>query len=139
MEQASKQADFRARDIGLYDLSCRWQATHPTTPGTMRLIMLTFPRTLVPLTRADVRPLIGTVMPRSLPGRDLIAQFLIGLIDNGKPTGDPGLAGVLSECTIGLIRQRLGRPHGMTQETRRLLPYGTRPHHHPPPARRPPA
>jgi AraC-like DNA-binding protein len=75
---------------------------------------------LVPLDRATVRPLIGTLIPRSLPGRSLIAQFLIGLTEPGA-TDDPGLAEVLRECTVGLIRQRLGEPTGITQHTRRVL------------------
>jgi len=89
----------------------------------MRLVMLTFPRALVPVAPATVRPLLGTAMPRSLPGRSLVAQFLTGLTDTtiGELAGDPGLADVLHECTVGLIRQRLGLPDGITPHTRRLL------------------
>jgi AraC-like DNA-binding protein len=121
MEQAGNQVDFRARDIALYDLSRPWQTRHSTGPGSMRLVMLTFPRALVPIASATVRPLMGTVMPRSLPGRSLIAQFLIGLTDTAELTDDPGLAHVLYECTVGLIRQRLGQPDGITPHTHRLL------------------
>jgi AraC-like DNA-binding protein len=87
----------------------------------MRVVMLTFPRALMPITRATVRPLVGTAMPRSLPGRGLIAQFLIELTDTAEPAGDPDLAEVLHECTAGLIRQRLGQPNGITPRTRQLL------------------
>ena len=90
----------------------------------MQNVMLTFPRALVPISRATVRPLLGTVMPRNLPGRSLIAQFLIGLTDTVTITGheaDPDLADVLRECAAGLIRQRLGLPNGITPRTRRLL------------------
>jgi AraC-like DNA-binding protein len=124
MEQAGSQASFRARDIALYDLSRPWQATHTTGPVPMRLVMLTFPRALVPITRATVAPLVGTVMPRNLPGRSLIARFLIELTDTAstaEQADESGLAGVLRECTIGLIRQRLGQPDGITPHTRRLL------------------
>jgi hypothetical protein len=124
MEQAGNQVDFRARDIALYDLSHPWQSTHPMGPVSMRVVMLSFPRALVPIAHATVRPLVGTVMPRSLPGRSLIAQFLIGLTDAAiteEQAGGPGLAEVLHECTVGLIRQRLGQPDGITPGTRRLL------------------
>jgi AraC-like DNA-binding protein len=123
MEQAGNQVDFRARDIALYDLSHPWQSMH-STGSAMRLVMLSFPRTLVPMAHATVRPLVGAVMPRSLPGRSLIAEFLIGLTGAAiteEQAGGPGLAEVLYECTVGLIRQRLGRPNGITPHTRRLL------------------
>jgi AraC-like DNA-binding protein len=86
----------------------------------MRVVMLTFPRALVPTDDATVRPLVGTAMPRSLRGRSLIAQFLIGLTEPAA-TDDPGLADVLGECAVGLIRQRLGKPPGVSPHTRRLL------------------
>jgi len=126
LEQAGNQADVRARDIVLYDVSRPCQATHSTGPGLMRLVMLTFPRALVPIASARVRPLIGTLIPRSMPGRSLIAQFLIGLTDTAELTGDPDLADpdlahVLYECTVGLLRQRLGQPDGIAPRTRRLL------------------
>ncbi len=126
MEQAGNQVHFRDRDIAFYDLSRPWQTTHTTGPVPMRVVMLTFPRALVPIARATVRPLIGTTIPRSLPGRGLIAQFLIeltetALTDTAELVGDPDLADVLRECTIGLIRQRLGQPNGITPRTRQLL------------------
>ena len=121
MEQAGSQVAFRARDIALYDLSQPWQTTHTTGPVPMRVVMLTFPRAVVPLTRATVAPLAGTVMPRSLPGRSLIARFLIGLADADIDADEPGLADALRECAVGLIHQRLGRPDGITPRTRRIL------------------
>jgi AraC-like DNA-binding protein len=121
MEQAGNQVDFRARDIALYDLSRPWQATHSTGPGLMRVVMLTFPRALVPIASARVRPLIGALIPRSMPGHSLIAQFLIGLTDTAELLGDPDLAPVLYECTVGLLRQRLGQLDGITPRTHRLL------------------
>src|SRR5262249_57037157 len=93
--------------------------TGPTSTPTL-VIMLTFPRTSVSLDRATVRPLVGTVTPRRLPGRSLVTQFLIGLAEPAG-TDDPGLADVLRECAVGLIRQRLGEPSGITPHTRRLL------------------
>jgi AraC-like DNA-binding protein len=56
-----------------------------------------------------------------MPGCSLIAQFLIGLTDTTELTADPDLAHVLYECTVGLLRQRLGQPNGFTPRTRRLL------------------
>jgi AraC-like DNA-binding protein len=120
IEQADHLVDFRVRDIALYDTSRPLKAAHPTGPTPMRLVMLTCPRALVPIDHATIRPLVGAVMPRSLPGRSLIAQFLIGLTEPAG-TDDPGLAEVLRECVVGLIRQRLGEPTGTTPHTRRLL------------------
>jgi AraC-like DNA-binding protein len=120
IEQADHRVELGARDIALYDLSQPSQTTHPTTPAQMRVVMLTFPRALVPIDPNTVRPFIGTAMPRRLPGRGLIAQFLIGLTEPAA-TDDPGLADVLRECAVGLIRQRLGKPTGTTPHTRRLL------------------
>jgi AraC-like DNA-binding protein len=124
MEQAGSQVAFGARDIALYDVSRPWQATHTTGHVSMRIVMLTFPRALMPVTGGMVRPLIGKVMPRSLPGRSLIAEFLIGLTDTAaaaEQEAGPDLAEVLRECIAGLVRQRLGRPDGITPRTRRLL------------------
>lgn len=123
-EQAGSQVAFRARDIALYDPSCPWRVTHTTDLVPMHNVMLTFPRALVPVSRATVRPLLGTVMPRNLPGRSLIAQLLIGLTDpvtTAEHEATPDLAGVLRECVTGLIRQRLGLPNGITPRTRQLL------------------
>lgn len=123
-EQAESQVSFHARDISLCDLSRPWQAIHTTGPVPMRLVMLTFPRAVVPVTYSTIQPLIGTLMPRNLPGRSLIAQFLISLTDTytgTAMTAGPELAEVLSECMAGLIRQRLGQPDGITPRTRRLL------------------
>ena len=122
LEQAGNQATLRARDIALWDLSIPVQTTHPT--GPMRTVMLTFPRALVPIAPATVRPLLGTAMPRSLPGLSLLAQFLIGLTDiaaTGEQARDPGLAEILHECAVGLICQRLGLTAGITPRTSRLL------------------
>jgi AraC-like DNA-binding protein len=126
VEHAGNQADVRARDIALWDVSRPWHSTHLPGPGLMRLVMLTFPRALVPIASARVRPLVGTLIPRSMPGRSMIAQFLIGLTDTAELTADPDLADpdlahVLYECTVGLLRQRLGHPDGITPRTRRLL------------------
>lgn len=119
-EQADNLVEFRAGDIALHDTSRPWEATLPTGRTQMRLVMLTFPRSLVPIDGGTVAPLVGAVLPRSLSGRSLIAQFLSELIEPAA-TDDPGLAEVLRECTVGLIRQRLGEPPGITPHTGRLL------------------
>src|SRR5262249_36773080 len=120
MEQADHRVEFRARDIALYDVSRPWTTTHTIGQAPMRVVMLAFPRALVPLDHATVRPLVGAVIPRNLPGRSVVAQFLGGLTEPAG-TDDPGLAEVLHECAIGLIRQRLGEPTGITPRTGRLL------------------
>jgi AraC-like DNA-binding protein len=124
MEQAGSRVSYRARDIALCDLSRPWQAIHTTGPDPMRIVMVTFPRTLVPVSCGTIQPLIGTLMPRNLPGRSLIAQFLIeltGTATTAAQEAGPDLAEVLGECTVGLIRQRIGLPDGITTRTRRLL------------------
>jgi AraC-like DNA-binding protein len=123
IEQADHQVELHARDVALYDLSRPSKTTHPTTPTQMQVVMLTFPRALVPVAHDTVRPLVGTVMPRSMPGRSLVAQLLIGLTDatTDEQADDPSLADVLYECAVGLIRERLGQPDGITLRTRRLL------------------
>jgi AraC-like DNA-binding protein len=115
---AGHTAHFRARDIALYDSSQSWETMNPAAP--VRTVMLTFPRSSVPLDYAAVRPLAGSITPRSAPGHSLIAQFLIGLTEPAA-TEVPGLAEVLRECAVGLIRQRLGEPTGISAHTRRLL------------------
>jgi AraC-like DNA-binding protein len=121
MVHAGNQALIRERDIALFDLSRPWRTTHPV--GTlMRLIMLSFPRTLVPITGSSVRPLLGTTIPRSLPGRSLVAQTLIELTTTNA--GEPieiARPDVIQECTVGLIRHWLGQPARISPRTRRLL------------------
>lgn len=123
MEQAGNQLCFRNRDMALYDLSRPWRATHPTSPQTMRVVMLTFSRTLMPMNRAKLRPMLGTAIPRGLPGRSSIAQWLIELTDDlaAERQCDPEAADVLRECTLGLVRQRLGQTSGIAPATWRLL------------------
>lgn len=121
VEHAGKQMVIRERDISLCDLSLPWQSTHPV--GTlMRVIMLTFPRALVPIADSSVRPLLGTTVPRGLPGRSLIAQTLIELTTTeAEERTELASPDVLQECTVGLIRHWLGQPTGISPQTRRLL------------------
>lgn len=124
IEQAGNQVLYGARDVALYDVSRPYRSTRPTGPEPMRVVMLTFPRASVPVRRVAVQPLIGSLMPRDMPGRNLIAQFLVDLTDAAAPAehlGASELADVLHECTVGLIRQRLGQPNGITPRTHRLL------------------
>lgn len=53
----------------------------------MRVIKLTFPQALVPIDRTTVRPLVGTLAPRSQSGRSLICWTLASsarLLPNGR-------------------------------------------------------
>jgi AraC-like DNA-binding protein len=121
-EQAGSQVCFGARDIGLYSLSAPYHTCRPTGMPEMRVVMVTFPRRLLPVSEAKVTPLLGRLLPRRLPGRSLFAQFLIALTASSGPGPDPeGLAVVLREATAGLIRERLGLAGGFTPATRRLL------------------
>ena len=120
-EQAGKQVGLGARDIALYDMSRPFQATHLTRPGSMRVVMLTFPRALMPVNSDKLQSLIGTPIPRSMRGRSLIAEFLIGLTDTTELPDDPELADVLYECAVGILRELLDQPHGITPRTCQLL------------------
>lgn len=119
-EQAGNQLILGARDIAFFNLSRPFGTTLGATSG-MRGIMLSFPRALMPIAEATVRQLGGTRIPRSLPGHSLVVQFLFGLVETADQGFEPGLADVLRECVVGLIRQRLGHPHGMSPHTCRLL------------------
>jgi AraC-like DNA-binding protein len=131
IQQAGNQVSFAARDIALYDTSRSWHgAMHRTDQTPMQVITLTFPRALAPTPRASLAPLLGTAMPGDLPGRSLIAEFLIGLTDApdmadmagfAEHGDDYGLDDALRECVVGLIRQRLGQPNGITVRSRQLL------------------
>jgi AraC-like DNA-binding protein len=119
-EQADNRVRFRTGDIVLYDMSRPLRAIHPTGRISRRRVLLTFPRAVVPITPALVRPILGTILPRRMPGRSLVAQFLIELADLAmtQQVTDPALVDALHECTIGLIRQRLGQSSGITPQTR---------------------
>jgi hypothetical protein len=80
--------------------------------------MLTFPRAMLPVDERALGPLLGTLMPRRLSGRNLIAQLLVGRASSGEHAD---CTDVLSEGIRGLIRDWLGLPGGMTPHTRRAL------------------
>jgi AraC-like DNA-binding protein len=118
LEQRHHRTRSRRGDIGLFDLSLPWRAAHPPESGPMRIAMLTFPRTLLPVDERRVHSIVGSFMPRRLPGSDLMRQLLVGLADAIEPVE---YADVLAECTTGLISHRLGLPDGVTPHTRRRL------------------
>lgn len=118
VQHAGHTVDLGARDIALYDTSQSWETTNPTS--LVQTIMLTFPRSLVPVGYSTVRPLVGSITPKDVPGRSLFAQFLIGLTEPAAIEVS-GLPEVLRECVVGLIRRRLGEPAGITPHTLRLL------------------
>jgi AraC-like DNA-binding protein len=121
MEQAGHRVLIRERDIGLVDLSVPWEAIHPERTF-MRVIMLTFPRALVPLAGRSVRSLLGTTVPRGSLGRSLIAQALVELATTeAAESTELARPDVLQECSVGLIRHWLGQPAGISPQTRRLL------------------
>jgi AraC-like DNA-binding protein len=119
-EQEGRPVPLRAGDMALFDLSSPCDCTHGIEPSRMRAVMLSVPRSQVPVPRVAVRPLTSTQVPRALPGRSLIAQFLLGL-DPALPAPDPALEDVLRESVIGLIRVWLGLPSGISPRTRQTL------------------
>lgn len=120
-EQAGNRVHLRARDIALYDMSRPWQAIHTTTAVPTLGVLLAFPRGLMPISPNLIEPLLGTAMPRRLPGRRVIVDLLIGLSGQVEESTEPGIAEALCDGIVGMIRQRLGLPDGMTPRTRRLL------------------
>ena len=120
-EQEGRPVPIRANDMALFDLSSPCDSTHGTEPTRMRAIMLSVPRSQVPVPHADVRPLTSTHVPKALPGRNLIAQFLLGLDPAALPAPDPTLEDVLRESVTGLIRVWLGQPSGISPHTRQAL------------------
>ncbi|WP_327000963.1 AraC family transcriptional regulator [Dactylosporangium sp. NBC_01737] len=122
LEQNGSRVRFCRGDIGLFDLSQPWHAAHPPAAGRIRVLMLTFPRTALPVGERALRPCFGTLMPRRMPGRHLMAQLLGDLPGAAQPAD---YADALAECVTGLIRRRLGLPNGVSPQTRRLV-YVTR-------------
>ncbi len=119
-EQEGRPVPLRANDMALFDLSSPCDSTHGMEPTQMRAVMLSIPRSQVPVPHADVRPLTSTHVPRTLPGRSLIAQFLLGL-DPALPAPNPTLEDVLRESVTGLIRVWLGQPSWISPRTRQTL------------------
>lgn len=119
--QAGNRVTVRPGEIVLFDLSRPCEALNGTDGRVLRTVMLSIPRALVPIAYTDIRPLAGTLVPRALPGRNLLAQLLIGLVTPTAPAPDPDLAEVLRESLTGLIRRRLGHASGISPYTRRTL------------------
>lgn len=112
---------YGPRDIGLFSLSSRYRNIRPTRQA-MRVILVTFPRRLLPLDEAAVTSLLGTLLPRGLAGHSLFVQLLTYLADSAGPDPETvSLAEALRQVTIALIGGRLGAGGGFTPATRRLL------------------
>lgn len=119
--QAGNQVVLRTHDMTLFDLSRPCDATHGTDRGPLQTMMLSIPRAQVDVPHAMVRSLTGTAIPRALPDRSLVVQFLISLIQPAAPAPDPNLADVLRESVTDLIRTRLGLSNGIGPHTRQTL------------------
>jgi AraC-like DNA-binding protein len=122
MRQHDHVVSFRPRDIALYDTSRPFDTRHlPSSPTTKRVVMVTFPRTLVSGDAGQIDRHVGTVFPRYTRARSQIADLLAELTDPQRWLVDHGdVADVLRECVIGLLRERLGRP-GITTRTYRQI------------------
>jgi AraC-like DNA-binding protein len=120
-DQADNRVVLRTHDMTLFDLSRPCAATHGTDRGLLQAVMLSIPRAQVQVPHTLVRSLAGTLIPRSLPDRSLVAQFLMGLITPAAPTPDPDLADVLRDSVTDLIRTRLGLSTGINPRTRQAL------------------
>jgi AraC-like DNA-binding protein len=121
VEQTDSQADLRGGDMALYDLSRPFEATDGIERGVMRGVLVSFPRSWLPIAPAKVRSVVGKVLPRSLSGRSLTAQLFIELAQTAELIGDPDLGEVLRECMVGLVGQRLGQHNGISSRTCRAL------------------
>ena len=113
LEQAGHRERLRPGDVALYDLSRPWRAAHPPGPGRIGVVMLTFPRSRFGVALDD---LAGTRFPRSLPGRELMAQLLTALPATSHPDAE-----TLAGCAEGLLRRRLGDAGAVTPELRRMV------------------
>lgn len=122
MRQDDHAVGFRPRDIALYDTSRPFDTWHlPSSSTTKRVVMVTFPRTLVPGDVGQIDRYVGTVFPRHTRARGQIAALLAGLTDPQRWLVDHGdVAGVLREAVIGLLRERLGQP-GITTPVYRQI------------------
>lgn len=116
LDHAGERTRSGCGDVGLYDLSLPWEAVHLPKTGQLQVAMLTFPRALLPVDERAVQSIIGVKMRP--PERGLMVQIFSGLAGAAEPDD---YAGVLADCTVGLIRRQLGLPHESTSGTRRLV------------------
>jgi AraC-like DNA-binding protein len=122
MRQDDHVVSLQPRDIALYDTSRPFDARLlPSSSTTKRVVMLTFPRTLVAGEVDQIDRYVGTAFPRGTRARGLIADLLTELTDPQRWLVDQGeVADVLRDCVIGLLRERLGQP-GITPRTCRQI------------------
>jgi hypothetical protein len=115
IEQAGNQVRFGPRDIGLFSLSSPHRTVRPASRQEMRVVLVAFPRRLLPLDEAAVTPQLGTLLPRGLAGHSLFTQFLAYLVDSTGPDPETGtLAEALRQVTTALIGERLCAGSGFT-------------------------
>jgi len=122
MRQGDHVVSFQPGDIALYDTSRPFDTRHlPSTSTTRRVVMVTFPRSLVSGDADQIDRHVGTVFPRCTRGRGQLADLLAGLTHPQHWLIDHGdAAEVLRDCVIGLLRERIGRP-GITTRTYRQI------------------
>jgi AraC-like DNA-binding protein len=122
VRQGDHVVEFAPRDIALYDTSRPWRTRHPPNFATpKRTVMLTFPRTLVPAGVAQIDRHVGTVFPRRMRARCLIADLLVELTEpHSWLVNQVDLVDLMRECVLGLLRERLGHPGIATRFSREI-------------------
>jgi AraC-like DNA-binding protein len=124
-EQRDNLVNFRTGDIALFDTSRPHVSWHlPTSSVPSWSVMATFPHTVLVGADRRIERYVGTVFPRAVRGRTLLADLLTGLIQSPCGLVEEGdlenVAEVLWDGVIGLLRERLGL-RGMTTDTCRRI------------------
>ncbi|GAA2368251.1 hypothetical protein Cme02nite_27670 [Catellatospora methionotrophica] len=104
-EQEDHRVVFRPRDLVLYDLSLPQRSQHSTTPAGMKVIKLSVPKSMVPVSPDRIRQHVGALIPRRMPGKDLLIQLLLELADRDDYGDEPATAAALHEYTVQMIGQ----------------------------------
>jgi AraC-like DNA-binding protein len=112
VRHARQTVEFGPWDLALYDTSRPWRVRHfPNVAAPRRTIMLTLPRSLVPSDLAQIEGHVGTVFPRRMGSRSVVADLLVELTQpHSSLPVRVDRSDLLRDCVIGLLQERLGRP-----------------------------
>jgi AraC-like DNA-binding protein len=121
IEQARSYAALGPEDLLLYDSSRPFTATAGPDPAGVRVLLLQFPRCLLPLPDRVVAPLCGHALPgRAGVGR-LLGQMLTGLTDAHADLTHPDaarLGATAVDLTAALLAHHTDRPAQLPAESR---------------------
>jgi AraC-like DNA-binding protein len=120
-EQADNRVIFRPRDLALYDLSLPKRSLHPAGPAGMRVIKLSIPKAMVPISPDVMRAHAGSLIPRRLPGYNDITQLLIELADGTGNIDEPTTAAALRDYVVQALGQWTGQSKKISPTTVQAL------------------